>query len=427
MNRCPKCGTEFEGNFCPECGEVWSEEKTCPKCGEKVKGSVKFCTNCGYAFYNVPAPVPVPAPYSRAVPAKGWMKSHKKELIVLSLLLLVVLIVSIAVPLYFANIFNGTYYRYSNDTYHKDEYFILTGGKYKDEDGTEGKYEIKGEKIVFYVELFGSQEEFASGTIKDGVITLEFMGSERIFAKEGAMTKEEDKTEKSNDNDKTEKPNDNDASTLNYVLNSDRKSYSVSVGNFKGSNLNIPDSYNGFPVTAINREAFKACNNLQSVTIGKSVTSIGNSAFRGCKGLKEITIPDSVTSIGNSAFYGCSGLQNVTWNAENCTKAGAYAEQIFEGCTNLKTVMFGENVKIIPALAFLGCNGLSSVTIPNGVTSIGYWMFYNCTGLTSIHFNGSTEQWKKIKKASGWRDDSSITQIVCNNGTLTGAEMDENL
>ncbi|MDE6676992.1 MAG: hypothetical protein K2K12_04715, partial [Clostridia bacterium] len=50
MLACTKCGTEFEGNFCPECGTSSQKEKACPLCGVTLGGSVKFCTNCGYFF-----------------------------------------------------------------------------------------------------------------------------------------------------------------------------------------------------------------------------------------------------------------------------------------------------------------------------------------------------------------------------------------
>ena len=51
MNRCGKCGTEFEGNFCPNCGKRAETELTqCPKCGkERVEGE-NFCAQCGYSY-----------------------------------------------------------------------------------------------------------------------------------------------------------------------------------------------------------------------------------------------------------------------------------------------------------------------------------------------------------------------------------------
>ncbi len=54
MNKCKNCGTEFEGKFCPECGEKWLEPvdpnapHTCKKCGAVYEG--KFCPECGTRF-----------------------------------------------------------------------------------------------------------------------------------------------------------------------------------------------------------------------------------------------------------------------------------------------------------------------------------------------------------------------------------------
>ena len=44
MHKCTKCGTEFEGKFCPECGAKWVEpadpnaSHKCQKCGVVFKG-----------------------------------------------------------------------------------------------------------------------------------------------------------------------------------------------------------------------------------------------------------------------------------------------------------------------------------------------------------------------------------------------------
>ncbi|MDE6676853.1 MAG: zinc ribbon domain-containing protein, partial [Clostridia bacterium] len=66
MNKCPQCGTEFEGKFCPECGNRWQEEKTCPKCGAHLSGGAKFCNNCGFAFTQQTTAQPTPAPVQAA-------------------------------------------------------------------------------------------------------------------------------------------------------------------------------------------------------------------------------------------------------------------------------------------------------------------------------------------------------------------------
>ncbi len=41
MHKCTKCGTEFEGNFCPECGEKWYRENDYPACGTSVESEEK--------------------------------------------------------------------------------------------------------------------------------------------------------------------------------------------------------------------------------------------------------------------------------------------------------------------------------------------------------------------------------------------------
>ncbi len=41
--KCAKCGTEYEGNFCPNCGA--KKGLVCTKCGAEYEGD--FCTNCG--------------------------------------------------------------------------------------------------------------------------------------------------------------------------------------------------------------------------------------------------------------------------------------------------------------------------------------------------------------------------------------------
>ena len=153
------------------------------------------------------------------------------------------------------------------------------------------------------------------------------------------------------------------------------------------TSVTIPNS-----VTSIGASTFAGCWDLTSVAIPNSVTSIGQYAFSNCSGLTSVTIPNSVTSIGQYAFYNCSGLKSVTI-PNSVTSIGQYA---FENCSGFTSVTIGNSVTSIENHAFYKCSALTSVTIGNSVTSIGQYAFYKCSALTSVHISDITA-WCKIE------------------------------
>lgn len=74
----------------------------------------------------------------------------------------------------------------------------------------------------------------------------------------------------------------------------------------------IPDTIEGHPVTVIFSKAFKDAT-ITSVQIPNSVTGIGPYAFSGCTSLDSVTFdePAKLESIGTHAFNGCSSLSTI--------------------------------------------------------------------------------------------------------------------
>ncbi len=147
----------------------------------------------------------------------------------------------------------------------------------------------------------------------------------------------------------------------------------------------------GNKVKSIPECAFYGCSSLTGpLILPDSLSYIGNSAFSGCTGLNgTLTIPRSVDSIGAYAFYHCSGLTGLNFNAANCTLLGSNPN-IFTGCTSLVNLNIGENVTNIPGDLFSNCSSLiGDLVIPNSVTNISDYAFFQCTGFSSITIGDS--------------------------------------
>ena len=100
----------------------------------------------------------------------------------------------------------------------------------------------------------------------------------------------------------------------------------------------------------------------------------------------------TLTISGTGAMTNWSSYRNMPWYSyrlsintvvisDGVTTIGQYA---FYSCTGLKTMTIPNSVTSISASAFEGCSGLTSITIPNSVSSIGKSAFSGCTWLTTV-------------------------------------------
>lgn len=158
-----------------------------------------------------------------------------------------------------------------------------------------------------------------------------------------------------------------------YDYNDDSSGTSVTVtsGNFKYYDaVTIPEkvTYSGktYDVTSIHESAFRGCSELTSVTIPSSVTTIGLGAFWNCSGLKIITL--ACNTIVSSKYNSYKSLKDI------------FGEQVEEYILDNGITRIGE-------YAFYGCSGMTSLTISSSVTSVGSSAFTGCSSLTSVYIS----------------------------------------
>lgn len=155
---------------------------------------------------------------------------------------------------------------------------------------------------------------------------------------------------------------------LEFTLNEDGSSYTLSgVGDFTGTELVVPSTYEGMPVTAIGFGAFIMNSTLESVVLPNSVEKIEACAFAMIGTLKSFNCGNGVTFIGDTCFA---------------------------DCTELTELILSNKLETIDKVAFMN-TGLKTIDIPKSVTTIGADIF-SATGIETVNYAGSESDWENI-------------------------------
>lgn len=167
-------------------------------------------------------------------------------------------------------------------------------------------------------------------------------------------------------------------------------------------NLNIPDN-----VKTIEKNAFYGCTGLTGkITLGSGLTTIGENAFNESTGITEFNVSSANTSF--KALDGVLFNNNLTTLIKYpAGKTGSYTipnsvttigEYSFYNCQRLTgDLTIPNNVTLIKNSAFYQCQGLNGLlTLGINLTSIESSAFYNCSNLKTIYClrtTPPTNQW----------------------------------
>ena len=202
-----------------------------------------------------------------------------------------------------------------------------------------------------------------------------------------SVTLEERKDENPDDPEKdpgdTEEP---ETAGLSYTWLEESMGYAVTGGNVrlpKSGTLKIPATYNGEPVVAVAKEAFREKYGLRNLILPDSVRWIDEQAFYHCAELETVTLPVGLREIGKEAFFRCDKLTEVTFPSGLRT-IGDYA---FSQCSQLRTATFSEGLQTVGERAFEQCGELQAAVFGEGLQTIGDYAFSQCSQLRTATFS----------------------------------------
>ena len=211
---------------------------------------------------------------------------------------------------------------------------------------------------------------------------------------------------------------------LAYTLSEDGTYYSVSgIGGWKTTEVVIPDTYAGLPVTAVLGRALFGNERITSISLPASITFIGDRAFSDCSSLTAFSVAEDNTcfTVQNGDLYSKDGTVLVQYAigrgettltiGEGVKKIGAgalshsklttlslpasleeFGAYSCYGCGALTTVSFpsDSSLSLIGEGAFSSCSALAEITLPKSIKTLGQFAFYSCKNLTKVKFEGSS-------------------------------------
>ncbi len=132
---------------------------------------------------------------------------------------------------------------------------------------------------------------------------------------------------------------------------------------------------------------------------GQTVTGLKKSAFENNTALKKLYLPDTVVKIEAGSLGGCETLEELRTplvGADGTSGqflgylfgAPAYADNPRDVPPSLAYLEIGGEITRIADFALFDCNDLVCVRLPESVTAVGAYSFYNCKSMIAINTEG---------------------------------------
>ena len=285
------------------------------------------------------------------------------------------------------------------------------------------------------------------------------------------------------------------SSGFSYEVNADGTSCTITgIGTCTDIRINMPETIDGYTVTKIGNNAFYDCKSIRKIILPDTITEIGSTAFYACTGIDEIILPEGLETIGSAAFGICISLTSIripknvktieggafafcsslvevcndseleiVLGAEDNGALGYYAKNIypsqkpasklvevdefvfyndngkyllvgykgeddhlvlpktvngqsyavadlsFSYIKWLKSMVIPEGVTEIGFAVFFESEGIENITIPKSVTAIGENALAGCESLTDIYYAGSETEWQNIGYPNAYNELEGIT------------------
>ncbi|MDE7108019.1 MAG: leucine-rich repeat domain-containing protein, partial [Clostridiales bacterium] len=134
---------------------------------------------------------------------------------------------------------------------------------------------------------------------------------------------------------------------------------------------------------------FYSCTYLETITLSERSKSLPGGMFALCNNLTTVNIPGTVTDMGY-VFMDCSKLTTVTFAERSIDEDGNIVPLVMQ---DGKSVSDGEGSSTHYTYygVFAGCRALKYVTLPEGLTRIPDYCFFNCDSLESIHIPATVQ------------------------------------